>query len=378
MTLEEEAALVEHFIANQVRLGRSPQTVAIRRLYLNRFLKVFGTFDVTTRQIQTWLNSQNLKDATKRTYLAHYSEYYKWAIRGGFLDDDPAIKIRIPGQPEPPPSISFTGADIERALDTAHETSHAGADDGDIRCWIALAAYQGMKVGEIADLTTQDVNLTDQLIRYRTTSPWPRSTNLHPLVTAALEALPLRSQGRLFPDANAPRVSKAVSKHLHSCGIDGSAKSLVQWHGEQVEADGTNFGRTSTTDTQFDESGIDPALWNHIAGYVTNGDWGTVARETAVFTEDSVRRWGQCPNGLVGKDLMTAVFGDQGMFRLGSTEPERKGWHLLAMGISAALRNVDAHRIQVRNDHKKYATGVVGVSSLLITQLRHQYGNLIT
>ena len=40
-----------------------------------------------------------------------------------------------------------------------------------------------------------------------------------------------------------------------------------------------------------------------------------------------------------------------------------------------ALRNADTHRIQERDDHKRYAMGVVGTASLLLTQLRHQHGN---
>jgi hypothetical protein len=45
------------------------------------------------------------------------------------------------------------------------------------------------------------------------------------------------------------------------------------------------------------------------------------------------------------------------------------------MGFALALRNVDTHRIQQRDDHKRHAMGVVGTASLLLTQLRHQHGN---
>ncbi len=72
---------------------------------------------------------------------------------------------------------------------------------------------------------------------------------------------------------------------------------------------------------------------------------------------------------------MTAVFGDSGDYRLGLTDGERQGWFRTAMGLAMAVRNVDAHRIQRRDDHKRYAMGVLGTCSLLLTQLRYERGN---
>jgi hypothetical protein len=45
------------------------------------------------------------------------------------------------------------------------------------------------------------------------------------------------------------------------------------------------------------------------------------------------------------------------------------------MGFAMALRNVDTHRIQRRDDDKRYALGVLGTGSLLLTQLRYEHGN---
>ena len=51
------------------------------------------------------------------------------------------------------------------------------------------------------------------------------------------------------------------------------------------------------------------------------------------------------------------------------------GWRFFAQGIAQALRNVDTHRIQERPDLKRYALGVVGACSLLLTQMRFEHGN---
>ncbi|MGY2079719.1 TIGR02391 family protein [Modestobacter sp. SYSU DS0657] len=65
----------------------------------------------------------------------------------------------------------------------------------------------------------------------------------------------------------------------------------------------------------------------------------------------------------------------QGQYRLGATDAEREGWHLLARGIAMALRNPAAHRIVNRSDHRLFAFGVIGASSLLLTQLRFDHAS---
>ncbi|MFF0144616.1 uncharacterized protein Ymh [Amycolatopsis sulphurea] len=124
-----------------------------------------------------------------------------------------------------------------------------------------------------------------------------------------------------------------------------------------------------------DESGVDPELWEHVAPEIRAGAWGKVASQAVIFTEDRVRKWAGRPVGEIGKDLAVATFGKAGQFQMGKTEGENEGWQLFAQGIARALRNVDAHRIQDRPDHKRYALGLVGACSLLLTQMRYEHGN---
>lgn len=60
---------------------------------------------------------------------------------------------------------------------------------------------------------------------------------------------------------------------------------------------------------------------------------------------------------------------------MGQTDGEMQGWQLFAQGIAQALRNVDARSIQDQPDHKRYALGLVGACSLLLTQIRYEHGN---
>jgi hypothetical protein len=120
---------------------------------------------------------------------------------------------------------------------------------------------------------------------------------------------------------------------------------------------------------------IDQELWEHVGHLVEQEQWGQVASQTAIFVESKIRQWAGRPPTEVGEALMTAVLGANGVFVLGQTAGEQQGWHRLGMGFAMALRNVDTHRIQQRDDDKRYAMGVLGAGSLLLTQVRYEHGN---
>lgn len=124
-----------------------------------------------------------------------------------------------------------------------------------------------------------------------------------------------------------------------------------------------------------DEAGVDHELWEHVAPEIRSESWGKAAREAVIFTEDRIRRWAGRPVTEVGKELAVAIFGNSGQYRMGLAEGEKQGWQFLAQGIAQALRNADTHRIQDRPDHKRYAMGVIGTCSLLLTQMRFEHGN---
>ncbi|MEV6238672.1 TIGR02391 family protein [Lentzea sp. NPDC051838] len=135
-----------------------------------------------------------------------------------------------------------------------------------------------------------------------------------------------------------------------------------------------------TSDDAVDETAFDPDLWSHVQSHVQGEEWQKVASQTAIFVEDRVRQWCGNPTGssgeaLVGKRLFSTVFADAGQYRLGKQAGEWEGWRALGMGFAQALSNVDRHNIQKRPDAKRYAFGVLGLGSLILTQLRHQHGD---
>jgi len=105
-------------------------------------------------------------------------------------------------------------------------------------------------------------------------------------------------------------------------------------------------------------------------------DWTAVASLAATFVEDRFRTWAGLDHTAFGVNLMTKVLHpDTGVFPLGVSSGEIEGWHQLGRGFMSACSNVDRHRIQSRDDLQRYAVGVLGTASLLLTQMRYQHGN---
>jgi hypothetical protein len=136
---------------------------------------------------------------------------------------------------------------------------------------------------------------------------------------------------------------------------------------------------TVSGESLLDDASIDPELWAHVQGLVLADDWAKVPASVAIFLEDKVRTWAGDPRTskgevIVGSNLYAvAMKPDGGLLRLGGQGNEQEGWRFLGQGLAQALGNVDRHRIQKRQDVKRYAMGVLGLGSLLLTQFRFQH-----
>jgi hypothetical protein len=166
--------------------------------------------------------------------------------------------------------------------------------------------------------------------------------------------------------------------------LTGAGRTEESWR-----TDAANRGRgvlraciftleTLSGESPLDEASMDPELWVHVQGLIADEDWTKIPAAVAIFVEDKVRRWAGDPrqsNGAVtvGKSLYAIALNNSGPLRLGGQESESEGWRSLGTGLAQALGNVDRHRIQRRSDAKRYAMGVLGLGSLLLTQLRYEH-----
>lgn len=123
----------------------------------------------------------------------------------------------------------------------------------------------------------------------------------------------------------------------------------------------------------IDERSFDTELWQHVSSLMEHQDWGKVPSAVAIFVEDKVRKLSGGDRSLLGKGLFAKAMGNTGVLRLGSQAGEHEGWRGLGMGLAQAIGNVDRHHVQDRDDARKYALGVLGLGSLILTQVHHQY-----
>lgn len=161
--------------------GASPRTVADRTRLL-RALHTrlpFGLAYAATDELEDWLASDpDWSQWTRCTYANHIRSFYRWA-NGRWLDGDPAAEMARPRQPDGVPR-PVTDAELATALDRAPEPWYTA---------VSLAAYGGLRIGEIAGLRREDVTADTIWIR-RAKGGDPASVDTHPRIWALLKPRP--------------------------------------------------------------------------------------------------------------------------------------------------------------------------------------------
>lgn len=128
--------------------GRSPGTVRLHRHYLHGLAaRQPDPWAVTTAQLEAWLAAGRWSPETRKSARAAVSGFYRWAVRAGLLERDPAASlpaVSVPtGKPRPAPEQV-----LERALRLADRRE---------RLMILLAAYAGLRCCEIARVHSSDL-----------------------------------------------------------------------------------------------------------------------------------------------------------------------------------------------------------------------------
>lgn len=133
-----------------------------------------------------------------------------------------------------------------------------------------------------------------------------------------------------------------------------------------------------SADPGVDPVNYDSGLWDHIKHSVEEERWEQVASAAVIYVEDKIRRWSNDPrkpdgSKLFGQPLVAHALATGGPLTLGSQASESEGWRSLGMGMVGAVGNVDRHGIQDRADAQQYAIGVLGLASLILTQIKHDH-----
>jgi integrase/recombinase XerC len=219
----------------QERRGNLPRSVERRMCSLRALARSTGPrtlLDLTREEIEAWLDRRNIGPQTRYAYLSHFSCFYEWAIETGHATVNPVARIQRPKTRRRLPRPAAT-KDLSKAIDIATP---------ELRAWIMLAAFQGLRCQEIAGLRREDVLESDQLLRVvHGKGSHERLLPLHPDVYEALEHLPMPKYGWVFlrPKGggyNPMEMSKAFNRGLREVGVDSNAHSLRHWFGSSLYA----------------------------------------------------------------------------------------------------------------------------------------------
>lgn len=178
--------------ARWMRAAHRPSTTIKLRIYqLRRFAADHVDrcpCSLELSDLADWLGAHDWKAETMRSYRAALRSFYEWALIIGHVDVSPAARlpaIRLPRRlPHPAPEEA-----LRQALSAATERE---------RLMVMLAAYVGLRRGEVARVHTRDVepDLEAWSLRIVGKGGHERRVPLPPAVALALRSLP---PGWAFP-----------------------------------------------------------------------------------------------------------------------------------------------------------------------------------
>ncbi|WP_424939967.1 site-specific tyrosine recombinase XerD [Aliiroseovarius sp. S253] len=190
----DHARWISSFLdAQAAELGASDNT----RLAYGRDLKAFSeyierkklTFDDLDRaDIEAYLvdcDVQGLAPSTRARRLSSIKQLYRFSYEEGWRKDNPALKIRGPGQMKSLPK-TLSEDQVEALLGAAREVGRTDADRLRNTCLMELLYATGMRVSELVSLPVSAARGDPQLLLIRGKGDKDR---LVPLSTEARSAL---------------------------------------------------------------------------------------------------------------------------------------------------------------------------------------------
>ena len=204
---------VADWVVSMERRGLSPATVYRRRRCVELVYAEFGAFDVTTEEVESFLDRRGLSTRTRYCWISHLGAFYQWAVAHERLDRNPVARLQRPklGRLVPHPTPE---REVRAAI--------AAAPTELLRQWIVLMAFAGLRCCEVASLLGENLDFDAGTIRVVGKFEKPRLIPMHPLVRAELEGC--RAAGPVFVDAGTgqpyhpQRVSRLVGLHMRAVG----------------------------------------------------------------------------------------------------------------------------------------------------------------
>ncbi len=159
--------LIDGFMLSRRASGVSKTTLETYQRAFKQLLRslppecIKDARQITPVHLQRWAASMisNYADATRDQRIAKIKAFFAWCVAEGFLESDPAAKLKRPRntwQPEP-----FSISEIQRILETARQGRHADRD----YAMICLLLDAGLRISELCSVPVDAVDLQSGQIR---------------------------------------------------------------------------------------------------------------------------------------------------------------------------------------------------------------------
>lgn len=212
-------------------------TIDARVEMLDRFAR-FADVDpvhATSGQITDYLARPTLSATSRRSYWLWLRSWFTWCVSTGLREDDPTAEI-------PKPRATRRA---RRRLTSAHvEAILATRVRRKTRTMLLLAAYQGLRVHEIAKIRGRDLDLVGGTLEVDGKGGVLEYLPLHPLVRAEASKY---GPGWWFPSDKNPTghmrsesVTDVIGDVMRRAGVPGTAHSLRHWYATELLEQGAD------------------------------------------------------------------------------------------------------------------------------------------
>lgn len=227
----------------------SERTITNRAATIGKLLAFTGCEPLELRPaaIISYLTRPGINETTRATYHASIRSYCQWLTRTGQRPDDPTLATPTPKRPKGVPRP----IDQQRVADMLATVTGRRAHKQRAEMMILLAAYQGLRVHEIAKIRGEDLSLDSMTLFVIGKGNKPAMLPLHETVAEAARHFP--RTGYLFPSyvhPGQPIVPRAVSQTLRramaAAGFRGKPHQLRHTYGTALVRNGVDL-RTAQT-----------------------------------------------------------------------------------------------------------------------------------
>jgi integrase len=269
-----DGELSAHLTWMRVR-ALSPATIQQRRLVLSKINRDMGksVLACTEAELDAWQRGLTVSVVTRSGYVSNVRSYFRWAREFGVTDSRADRVLIRPKRPRALPR-PMPENDLAMAIRMAPQP---------YRLWLVLAAYEGLRAGEIARLDRSDVMETANLpvLVLNGKGQKQRIVPLAPTVVDELHRYGMPSRGPLFRRPTGTPypphdVSRWASLYLHGMGIALTLHSC----------------RHRLATELYRESGGDLRVVQEMLGHASPSTTAIYVQAAAVQAADAVSRLG--------------------------------------------------------------------------------------